>query len=855
MKYMCNPDAIYKAKYDHKGHVIECNEFQLWTLKRYFKPYRKGNNKKMLNNLIVADTETTVEFNEDNTPKRGYICAWGIVIDGTLFMGRKVETFLEFINKMNHIVKDCNFDMTWHGSTKNVKDSNGVSLDQPLMKIYFHNSGYDWTFLSLFFPNSICFGGEKVNPITVTNYENNFIINDSYKLLGKSLKSCLKDWNITFEKDSDKWDYNKIRKPDTPLDEDEIDYLADDVIGLHQVLQKKCNRDYKGDVAAMPLTKTSEVRHAVKDIGNKVEAQEFDLDSFKTYFKFDNFINPKSYTRKDLQNKTYFIDKDYYVYKKIKSKLIKMKQIEYDGIKLVKMKNKMTFDVYKQALIMSQNAFAGGFVHANRNALGVTLEDVISNDLTSAYPAICFTKRFAFLYKRTEIRKSTEMDKDKQYLMEVTFYNIRAKKMNNDDENFTVLSKHKAMKKSYDGKDYNINIDELDNGRILRAKECTFTLYKDEYLRLKTFYEWDDVKFSNVLEAPYQYLPRTLILVSNYYYELKTVLKVQLGIAEEEYKTNKTEELRMKCEKLEGDLKYAKQQLNSIYGCMATNPLKYITKEDILEGLGFVNVDIEDLNDEDTQNVEEKFKEKQEDNYKKLFRSRNIIDFLFGPQITCLNRCKIFDALEIFGMDNCWYCDTDSIKMKKDISNAQELLNKINKDITIEVDNCLKDNHIDDSNWYVKGKRKTIGIFDPDGEYKWFKTLGAKKYIYWSYTKDGTPEYEKDGVTPCLHCTVAGISKNSIKAYLMKEGKNTIQGAFRKFNGGLSMSEEETNKNTHTYVNNEEIKVWDDGISVGSYIVIQPTTFEMNLLKSGVQAMINKHLRLLLDKEDKLIEM
>ena len=52
----------------------------------------------------------------------------------------------------------------------------------------------------------------------------------------------------------------------------------------------------------------------------------------------------------------------------------------------------------------------------------------------------------------------------------------------------------------------------------------------------------------------------------------------------------------------------------------------------------------------------------------------------------------------------------------------------------------------------IKGIEKPLGVWDYEGNYSRFKTLGAKRYMY---------EIDND-----IHITVAGVSKKSGSEYL-----------------------------------------------------------------------------------------
>ena len=89
----------------------------------------------------------------------------------------------------------------------------------------------------------------------------------------------------------------------------------------------------------------------------------------------------------------------------------------------------------------------------------------------------------------------------------------------------------------------------------------------------------------------------------------------------------------------------------------------------------------------------------------------------------------------------------------------------------------------------VKGVRKPLGVWDYEGKYTRFKTLGAKRYMY-----------EEDNE---LHLTVAGLSKMNGVNYMVKKSNHDNSKVFEMFTDNLKIPKDETGKNTHTYIDSE----------------------------------------------------
>lgn len=88
-------------------------------------------------------------------------------------------------------------------------------------------------------------------------------------------------------------------------------------------------------------------------------------------------------------------------------------------------------------------------------------------------------------------------------------------------------------------------------------------------------------------------------------------------------------------------------------------------------------------------------------------------------------------------------------------------------------------------------------MWDYDGNYSLFKTLGAKRYLV-KYSND---ERNPEGMRGKINLTVAGLSKQNCVPYLLK--KYGEDGIFEAFNNELYIPADYTGKNTHTYIDDE----------------------------------------------------
>ena len=102
-----------------------------------------------------------------------------------------------------------------------------------------------------------------------------------------------------------------------------------------------------------------------------------------------------------------------------------------------------------------------------------------------------------------------------------------------------------------------------------------------------------------------------------------------------------------------------------------------------------------------------------------------------------------------------------------------------------------------------KGVLKPLGVWDYEGEYKYFKTLGAKRYMY----------YDTD-----LHITIAGLSKSQGVDYIKSQCKS-VREMFDFFNTNMFIPAEGTGKKTHTYI--DECKEYEITDYLGNTSVIK----------------------------------
>lgn len=415
-------------------------------------------------------------------------------------------------------------------------------------------------------------------------------------------------------------------------------------------------------------------------------------------------------------------------------------------------------------------AFQGGFTHASPwNALK-NQYNVASFDLTSSYPTVMLAEKFPM----STGRKIT-IHSQKQFEMylssgccvfTVEFTNISAAFLGDYYISYSKCTNEK-------GERLNPRTGECNvfNGRISRAKKLITTITNIDWEIINMTYNFDSFKISDFYYYKKDYLPKEIIECILKFYKGKTELKGVAG-KEKEYA-------------------YLKELLNSIYGMIVTDIIQaeeiYDNDEwqppkppDISETIGMYN--------------------------------RNKNRFLFYPWgvfVTAYARRNLWSAILETGADHV-YSDTDSEKFLN-YEDHKEFFDEYNKEITAKIDETLSHYGIEPAESRPKNKKGEpcqLGVWDFEGVYDEFKTLGAKRYMTY---KDGE-----------LSITVAGVNKNAACPWLAKQfaseyrvysemngkthtfiSKDAVENVFDMFNVNLYFDTEATGKLLHTYIDDE----------------------------------------------------
>lgn len=376
-----------------------------------------------------------------------------------------------------------------------------------------------------------------------------------------------------------------------------------------------------------------------------------------------------------------------------------------------------TFPDY-EVFDLLRKAFRGGNTHANRYLADELISGTITSmDIASSYPFQQVCKEFpVYPFEKVHSNNALYLDKlidrNKPFITRILLSDVRLR------------NKYTAVPYLALDKLITVSNPLLDNGRIISCKSAELCITDVDWKIICKQYEFKcDV--ITTYKSSYGKLPEGLVNANIEFYTEKTKLK---GVKGQELFYLKNKEM-----------------LNSIYGMSVQNPVK----RSILFNDGG-ELYIED----DTYSDEELLKKA---------KKRAFTCYQYGVWTTALARESLEIGLDICG-DDLIYCDTDSCKF---IGNHD--FSEYNSNVqTLAIQNGL---YADD----ISGHTHYGGVYEHDGVYEEFITLGAKKYAYKQNGK--------------IHVTVSGVGK--IKGAIELEnagGLNAFRNGFVFHNCGKTES-------------------------------------------------------------------
>ena len=432
-----------------------------------------------------------------------------------------------------------------------------------------------------------------------------------------------------------------------------------------------------------------------------------------------------------------------------------------------------------------QRAFCGGFTHANANYVNKVINNVASYDFTSSYPAVMVAEKYPMTYGvKMQFKSNATFEnliRQNKYcvIFDIEFNDICA---NDIYENYISVSKCIDKEKHVE-----------NNGRLVCAKRITLTITEIDFLIIRKNYNFSSYRIGTAYVYGKQYLPTEFVKAILQLYKKKTELKGVDG--------------------MENEYLNSKEMLNSCYGMCVTSPLRNtITYKNNLW---------------DTDILSEN--EKREMLLKYNLSENRFLFYLWGVYVTAYARRNLWSG--ILNIKNDYiYSDTDSIKFINS-DRHKEYFAAYNAAIENKLKTACQYHKIDYSlcsPQTIKGKTKVLGVWDFEGVYNKFKTLGAKRYLV--NEKDALTV---DGKKYDFSLTVSGINKKKAIPYLLeKYGEN---GIFDAFDNYLYLPPNYSGKNILTYIDYETDGVLTDYLGNTrefhelSSVNLSPSDYTLNL--------------------------
>lgn len=215
---------------------------------------RSQHKHRVLNVYTAFDIETsTIWLNEDHSvyDVHSFMYVWQFQLEEYTVKGRTWEEYFTFLDVLRKAIDHIRID-------------NNLSVN-PYLVIWVHNLAYEFSFLSGLYPftNDECFFRDVRKPIYCRMYDT-FEYRCSYIQTNLSLSALCKQTGVKQKLSGQKYDYDKIRYPWTPLSDFENEYTTVDVESLVNAMKYRIQRG--GDtLVTVPLTSTGYVRRECKE--------------------------------------------------------------------------------------------------------------------------------------------------------------------------------------------------------------------------------------------------------------------------------------------------------------------------------------------------------------------------------------------------------------------------------------------------------------------------------------------------------------------------------------------------------------------------------------------------------------
>lgn len=606
--------------------------------------------------LAAFDIETSSYMDEGE--KRAVVYSYALAIDDTIYHARSADEFFPLLEK---IAADME-----------------LTLDRRLV-IYVHNLAYEWQFIKHYMSWESAFTISSDRRIVRAVSKLGIEFRCSYVLTNKPLAAVGKDVGV--QKMVGDIDHTLIRNSITPLSDEEMGYIDNDVLILIEFERQALAQEggsIEQALRSIPITKTGYVRRRMRKAA---------------------LADP--------------------AYEQLISELT------------------LTEETYT----LARHSFQGGYTHANSTVMGQEMGDTVAVDLASSYPSsmLQFTYPMSSFHSVAHEFAAEELDKCIGHIhFFVTFVAYDAVSR----YPFPYISLSKAI---------SIADPFVDNGRVYSAANMTLTMTDVDWQIFRRCYDVESIEIVDVMMAPADYLPAAITDPIVVMYGDKTALK---GVAGQEV-----------------NYRSAKEDINGVYGSVAMDPIR-TDFEFNAEGTEFVAV---------IPSTEDALSKHNNSRSRYLFYPWAAWVTAYSRYVLLMTMYDLIDA----GV-TVMYCDTDSIYHKPS-PKAQGIIDRVNSEVCERLSTAMhyrwfyaSDEEVEDAlaPKDIKGVRRHIGLFEVDGHYDNFKTLGAKRYAVMKGDQ--------------FKITVAGLSKGAA-SYIEEIG------GMEAFVDGLTVPAEKSGRLTHTY--------------------------------------------------------
>lgn len=474
-----------------------------------------------------------------------------------------------------------------------------------------------------------------------------------------------------------------------------------------------------------------------------------------------------------------------------------------------------------------KKAFQGGFTHANHRYSGKILRNVASYDFTSSYPAVMCSEKFPMSSAEVALTNEGELVNGEHIIKNSTttafLFKIIMTNVKPIFHNDHYISSSKTR---------NLKGQIIDNGRVVSADSLEMIITEVDYKIIKSTYSFDE-EIVWALKFNKGYLPKPVIKSILDLYQAKTELK---GVKGQEVVYNS-----------------AKEKINGIYGMTVTDIVKDIMSYDSYEGWVTEVKDAEEVIDKYNNS-----------------RSRFLF-YPWGVWVTAYARFNLWTAIIECG-DDYVYSDTDSDKILN-ADKHQEYFKRYDKMIIRKLERMCdyhKFNHDLIKPKTVKGEEKPLGVWDFEGNYAYFKTLGAKRYI--TVKDSGVVEItvaglsKKNGLEYMLEITNISYTKKYYNPNNPEDGYDIVMDDLEDaprllefFDDEMVIPANRTGKMTHTYIDKTQQGYVTDYKGNEEYVIshsgthLEDTSFRLSMSEEYINYLTQQSLVNMINNGAKLI--